>query len=85
MYLRVANNTAGEPSWWLQGEHHERAASTGETFSSTSHATRAANAFKAGAATARCEIYAAARGNWQWRAKHSNDTVAISGESFATT
>jgi uncharacterized protein len=54
----------------------------GRTFDSTSNATRAAQAFKAGAASARYEVYPDAGGNRRWRAWRSSDKVASSGESF---
>lgn len=54
----------------------------GEAFSVLSNATRAASAFKAGAAAARYDIYLDVGGKWRWRAWRSSDKVAASGESF---
>ena len=48
------------------------------------NATRAATSFKAGASTARYEVYPDAGDNWRWRAWRSSDRVAASGESFAS-
>ncbi len=76
--------TAGYYSWWLYGANGELTAWAGETFPSSSNATRAAQAFKAGAATARYETYQDASGKWRWRAWRSSDKVAASGESFAS-
>jgi uncharacterized protein len=82
VYFSVGNNQAGQPSWWLYGDNNRMVAWAGETFDSTSNATRAATAFKAGAATARYEVYADTGGRWRWRAWRSSDKVAASGESF---
>nr|WP_238994863.1 DUF1508 domain-containing protein [Mycolicibacterium chubuense] len=54
----------------------------GEGFDSQSNATRAATAFKSGAATARYETFQDSGGSWRWRAWRSSDKVAASGESF---
>lgn len=53
----VANNQAGNPTWWLYAGNNEMVAWAGETFASTYNASRAASAFKAGARTARYEVY----------------------------
>lgn len=82
MYFSVGNTRRGEPSWWLYADNHRMVAWAGETFDSESNATRAANAFKAGAATARYETYTDSGGNWRWRAWRSSDKVASSGEHF---
>jgi uncharacterized protein len=82
MYFSVGNNTAGEPAWWLYGNHNEMVAWAGETFDSQSNAHRAASDFKTGASSARYEIYQDAGGSWRWRAWCSSDKVAASGESF---
>ncbi|HEX5376590.1 MAG TPA: DUF1508 domain-containing protein [Solirubrobacterales bacterium] len=82
MYFSVGNNKAGEPSWWLYGDNHEMVAWAGEAFASQSNAQRAASDFKAGASSARYELYEDAGGNWRWRAWRSSDKVASSGESF---
>lgn len=82
MYFRVDNNSGGQPSWWLYSSNGQMVAWAGESFASTSNATRAAEAFKVGASTARYEIYADTGGKWRWRAWRSSDKVAASGESF---
>lgn len=80
----ISNNTSGNPSWWLYASNGGMVAWAGEAFASLSNARRAAAAFKAGAATARYEIYEDASGNWRWRAWRSSDKVAASGESFSS-
>lgn len=80
----VGNNKAGSPSWWLYAANGEMVAWAGETFASTSNASRAALAFKAGARTARYEVYEDGGGAWRWRAWHGSDKVAASGESFSS-
>ena len=82
MYFSVGNNTAGDPSWWLYGNNNKMVAWAGETFDSQRNAHRAASDFKAGASSARYEVYQDAGGNWRWRAWRSSDKVAASGESF---
>ena len=44
----VANNQAGNPTWWLYAGNNEMVAWAGETFASTYNASRAASAFKVG-------------------------------------
>ncbi|SDP46793.1 Uncharacterized conserved protein YegP, UPF0339 family [Pedococcus dokdonensis] len=80
-----AGKTKGEDkySWWLYSSS-DTVAWAGETFPSQSNADRAAEDFKAGASTARYEIYADSGGQWRWRAWRSSDKVAASGESFAS-
>lgn len=80
----VGNTTGGKPSWWLYAGNGTKVAWAGETFASLSNANRAAAAFKAGAATARYEIYEDTGANWRWRAWRSSDKVAASGESFSS-
>ena len=77
-------NQAGSSTWWLYGANGELTAWSGETFASASNATRAAQAFKAGSATARYEVYQDSANEWRWRAWRSSDKVAASGESFAS-
>lgn len=83
MRFSVNATTSGDYSWWLYGGNDRKVAWAGETFASRSNATRAAESFKAGAATARYEVYQDTGGNWRWRAWRSSDKVASSGESFA--
>ncbi|MBF4768349.1 DUF1508 domain-containing protein [Nocardioides agariphilus] len=71
-------------SWWLYGDNGELVAWAGETFPTDANARRAAEAFKAGAKTARYDIYADTGNKWRWRAWRSSDKVASSGESFAS-
>ena len=78
----VANNQAGNPTWWLYAGNNEMVAWAGETFAY--NANRAASAFKAGARTARYETYQDAGGSWRWRAWRFSDKVAASGESFSS-
>ncbi len=82
MQFKVTNTQGGLPSWWLYSSNGQLVAWAGETFASSSNATRAANAFKAGASTARYEVYSDVGGKWRWRAWRSSDKVAASGESF---
>lgn len=80
----VANNQAGNPTWWLYAGNNEMVAWAGETFASTYNASRAASAFKAGARTARYDVYQDTGDSWRWRAWRSSDNVAASGESFSS-
>jgi hypothetical protein len=57
------SKSGGVFSWWLYGGNHEQVAWAGETFPSLSNAKRAAESFKAGAATARFEVYEDAGGS----------------------
>lgn len=84
MYFRVGNTQSGEPSWWLYGDNNKLVAWAGETFESTYNAERAAANFKAGAYSARYDIYLDAGQAWRWRAWRSSDKVAASGESFSS-
>ena len=77
-----SSTTGNSYSWWLYGANGELTAWAGESFASSYNASRAANAFKAGAASARYEVYADAAGTWRWRAWRSSDKVAASGEAF---
>ncbi|KQV73864.1 hypothetical protein ASC61_01910 [Aeromicrobium sp. Root344] len=82
MYFKVGPTESGASSWWLYSGNHEMVAWAGETFASSSNASRAANSFKVGASSARYEIYEDAGSKWRWRAWRSSDKVAASGESF---
>ena len=78
-----AGKTKGDSySWWLYGGNGEKVAWAGETFPTQSNATRAAESFKAGAKTARYEVYEDKADEWRWRAWRSSDKVAASGEHF---
>ena len=82
MEFKVLNTQGGEPSWWLYSSNGQIVAWAGESFASSSNATRAAIAFKVGASTARYETFQDAGQKWRWRAWRSSDKVAASGESF---
>jgi uncharacterized protein YegP (UPF0339 family) len=56
----------------------------GTTFNDNTRATRAAEAFRSGADTARYEAYQTSSKEWRWRARRSTSTVAYSGQCFAT-
>jgi uncharacterized protein len=56
----------------------------GRTFEDNTRATRAAEAFRTGADTARYETYQTSSDEWRWRAWRSTSTVAYSGQRFAT-
>ena len=84
MRFSVRNNSAGQPTWWLYGDNNEIVAWAGESFATTANATRAAEAFKTGARTARYETYTDTGGSWRWRAWRSSDKVASSGEAFSS-
>lgn len=77
-------NQAGHATWWLYAANNELVAWAGESFSSLSNAQRAATAFKAGARTARYDVYLDGGGAWRWRAWRSSDKVASSGEAFSS-
>ncbi|AQT81382.1 hypothetical protein B1R94_22200 [Mycolicibacterium litorale] len=82
MYFSVGETKDGKHSWWLYGGNHEMVAWAGQRFGSLSDAKRAAQAFKAGAATARYDVYLDEGNKYRWRAWRSSDKVAASGESF---
>jgi uncharacterized protein len=84
MRFEVGNTRGGEPSRWLYAGNGEMVAWAGETFASTSNATRAAEAFTVGAKTARYDVYEDSGDKWRWRAWRSSDKVASSGESFSS-
>lgn len=56
----------------------------GTTFDDNTRATRAAEAFRGGAGTARYEAYQTSSNEWRWRARRSSSTVAYSGQRYAT-
>lgn len=82
--FQVNYNRAGAATWWLYATNNEMVAWAGETFASLSNARRAASAFKAGASTARYDIYQDQSGAWRWRSRRGSDKVATSGESFSS-
>jgi uncharacterized protein YegP (UPF0339 family) len=84
MRFEVQNDRGGKPSWWLYANNNELVAWAGETFASLHNAYRAAAAFKAGATTARYEVYPDGAGRYRWRAWRSSDKVAASGQAFSS-
>jgi uncharacterized protein YegP (UPF0339 family) len=84
MRFEVKYDGSGRPSWWLYATNYAMVAWAGETFDSLYNAQRAAAAFKAGAKTARYDIYLDAGNAWRWRAWRGSDKVAASGESFSS-
>ena len=85
MRFSVGTNRAGEPSWWLYGDNNEQVAWAGETFYSQSNATRAAQDFKDGAASATYDVYLDDGGREHpWRANRGGRKVAASGEGVPT-
>lgn len=84
MRFSVGNTKGGNPSWWLYAANNEQVAWAGETFASMSNAQRAAEAFRAGAASAKFEVYLDKAGNHRWRAIRGGNIVASSGEPFAS-
>ena len=84
MRFAVGLTHGGAYSWWLYGGNNDQVAWAGETFASEYNARRAAEAFRAGAQTARYEVYAAYGSAWRWRAWRSSSEVASCGESFAS-
>ena len=83
-HYTIATNTGGEPTWWLYAGNNEMVAWAGETFYSLANARRAAESFKAGAFSARYEVYRDAGGQYRWRAWRGSDKVAASGEAFSS-
>lgn len=84
MYFLIKNDRGGHPIWELYSGNHEMVAWSGESFASTYNAKRAAESFKAGASTARFDVYLDTGGRWRWRAWRSSDKVAASGQHFAS-
>ena len=82
--FHVKYNQAGAASWWLYANNNEMVAWAGESFASLSNARRAATAFKAGARSARYDVYQDQSGAWRWRAWRGSDKVAASGEAFSS-
>ena len=80
----VGPDRGGNQSWWLYAGNNRLVAWAGESFASAYNANRAAAAFKAGARTARYEVYADLGGQYRWRAWRSSEEVAASGEAFSS-
>ena len=85
MRFEVYADAGDKYRWRLLADNGQNVASSGESFASRSNAVRAAEGFKASAASASFEVYEDAGSNWRWRAKSSNgQTIGSSGESFAS-
>lgn len=84
MRFDVKADKGGNYSWWLISSNGQTVAWAGESFASKSNANRAAEAFKAGAAEAKYELYEDKGGAWRWRAHRGGNVVAVPGESFAS-
>lgn len=84
MRFEVRANKGDDHSWWLVSSNGQTVAWAGESFASKSNANRAAEAFKAGAAEAKYELYEDKGGAWRWRAHRGGNVVAVPGESFAS-
>ncbi len=84
MRFSVGKDTGGHDTWWLYGANNELVAWAGESFASAFNAQRAAKSFKAGAKSARYDIYLDDAGAYRWRAWRSSDKVASSGQSFSS-
>lgn len=81
--FEVANDQGGKACWWLYSGNNELVAWSGQSFASLSNAQRAATEFKAGAESARYDVYQDVGASWRWRALRSSDKVAASGQSFS--
>jgi len=82
--FKIGTNQRGDACWWLYAANNELVAWSGESFASLANARRAASAFRAGAATARYDVYLDNANCWRWRAWRSSDKVASSGQSFSS-
>ena len=83
MRFVVDNGRGANPTWRLYSGL-VMVAWAGTTFNDNTRATRAAEAFRSGAGTARYEAYQTSNNEWRWRARRSSSTVAYSGQRFAT-
>jgi uncharacterized protein YegP (UPF0339 family) len=83
--FEVKADAGGHYSWWLVASNGQNVAWAGESFASKSNAVRAAEAFKAGAADARYEVYDDTGGHPRWRAHRGGNVVAVGGEAFSST
>jgi uncharacterized protein YegP (UPF0339 family) len=83
--FEVYDDKGGKPRWRLKAPNGQTTASSGEAFSSTANAKRAAENFKARAATATFDVHENTGGNYSWRATSSNgQTIATAGEAFSS-
>lgn len=83
MKFVVDNGRGAHPTWRLYSGM-VTIAWAGKTFDDNARATRAAEAFRRGAGSARYEAYQTSGKQWRWRAWRSTSTVAYSAERFAT-
>jgi uncharacterized protein YegP (UPF0339 family) len=80
----VRNDQSGQPRWWLSNGSQTEAYS-GESFSSHSAATAAAQHFKANASAWNYVTFQGTDSRWYWHARASNNkNVAASGRGFST-
>lgn len=85
MRFEVYEDAGGGSRWRLISSNGQNVAGSGQAFSSTANAKRAAAAFRKNAGTSSFEVYADAGGRYRWRATSSNgQTVASSGQAFST-
>ena len=85
MNFEVYADASGEYRWRLIAGNGQNVASSGEPFAGKANAERAAESFKANAASVTFEVYEDAGSSWRWRAKASNgQTTGSSGQSFAS-
>lgn len=83
MKFVVDNGRGAHPTWRIYSGI-DMVAWAGKTFDDNARATRAAEAFRGGADTARYEAYQTRSNEWRWRAWRSTSTVAYSAQRFAT-
>lgn len=83
MRFVVDTGRGANPTWRLYSGV-TMVAWAGTTFNDNTRATRAAEAFRSGADTARYEAYQTSTNEWRWRAWRSSSAVAYSGQRFAT-
>jgi uncharacterized protein YegP (UPF0339 family) len=81
----VYEDAGGKNRWRLKADNRQIVASSGESFFNKQNAVRAAEDFKANAASASYEVYEDAGRKWRWRARAANgQTIASSGGAFAS-
>ena len=69
MRFEVYADAGDKYRWKLLADNGQNVASSGESFAGASNAERAAEGFKASAASATFEVYEDAGSNWRWRAR----------------
>jgi uncharacterized protein YegP (UPF0339 family) len=81
----VYEDAGGKNRWRLKTDNGQIVASSGESFFNKQNAERAAEDFKANAASANYEVYEDAGRKWRWRARAANgQMIASSGGAFAS-